>query len=182
MMGCSQAEHYFENCGATCHVLDSGGEEPRRKRGRPTNRDLWLKSRDVCLFKCGNVVTHTKRENRMKANNRERDRMNNLNRTMQTLCNMLPLTNDDSLKVTKIETLRMATQYIYELKRLLSHCSYLSSNDSSWSTSTQYDNENEPNRPSDRSSLSSLPTHYTINGCQKTNNFISTEKLQSYTV
>lgn len=71
-----------------------------------------------------------KRQRRLKANDRERNRMKNLNKTLQILKSLLPFDftvgnnssgssdkGDD--KLTKIETLRMATQYIYELTKLL---------------------------------------------------------------
>lgn len=59
-----------------------------------------------------------KRERRVKANDRERNRMHNLNEALDKLRKHLPTTRDDT-KMTKIETLRSAREYIQRLSKLL---------------------------------------------------------------
>ncbi|CEF68622.1 Myc-type, basic helix-loop-helix (bHLH) domain and Neurogenic differentiation factor, domain of unknown function-containing protein [Strongyloides ratti] len=55
---------------------------------------------------------------RMKANNRERNRMHGLNRAMDNLRQCVPLTTHHQ-KLSKIETLRLARNYITALKKIL---------------------------------------------------------------
>nr|XP_057906968.1 neurogenin-3 [Doryrhamphus excisus] len=55
---------------------------------------------------------------RMKANDRERHRMHNLNSALNTLRNILPALPEDA-KLTKIETLRFAHNYIWALTETL---------------------------------------------------------------
>ncbi|KRX90379.1 Neurogenin-3, partial [Trichinella pseudospiralis] len=59
-----------------------------------------------------------RRIRRTKANNRERSRMHHLNDALDRLRNVLPVLPDDS-KLTKIETLRMAHNYIMTLTHVL---------------------------------------------------------------
>ncbi|XP_019579145.2 neurogenin-2 [Rhinolophus sinicus] len=61
---------------------------------------------------------------RLKANNRERNRMHNLNAALDALRDVLPTFPEDA-KLTKIETLRFAHNYIWALTetlRLADHC------------------------------------------------------------
>ncbi|XP_038651764.1 neurogenin-1 [Scyliorhinus canicula] len=65
-----------------------------------------------------------KRSRRTKANDRERNRMHNLNSALDDLRGVLPTFPDDA-KLTKIETLRFAHNYIWALSetlRLADHC------------------------------------------------------------
>lgn len=62
--------------------------------------------------------TVIKRIRRVKANDRERNRMHNLNEALDRLRKHLPASKDDS-KMTKIETLKSAQEYIQALSRLL---------------------------------------------------------------
>ncbi|XP_039995689.1 neurogenin-3 [Xiphias gladius] len=55
---------------------------------------------------------------RMKANDRERHRMHNLNSALEALRSILPALPDDA-KLTKIETLRFAHNYIWALTETL---------------------------------------------------------------
>lgn len=55
---------------------------------------------------------------RMKANDRERDRMHKLNSALDSLRSVLPTFPDDA-KLTKIETLRFAHNYIWALSETL---------------------------------------------------------------
>lgn len=74
--------------------------------------------------KCANPATSgtdkvfIKRIRRVKANDRERNRMHNLNKALDRLRKHLPAAKDES-KMTKIETLKSAQEYIQTLSRLL---------------------------------------------------------------
>ncbi|XP_062989359.1 neurogenin-3 [Elgaria multicarinata webbii] len=59
-----------------------------------------------------------KRSRRVKANDRERNRMHNLNSALDALRGVLPTFPDDA-KLTKIETLRFAHNYIWALTETL---------------------------------------------------------------
>jgi hypothetical protein len=60
------------------------------------------------------VVVRIKRNRRLKANDRERNRMHMLNKALEKLRKVLPTFPDDT-KLTKIETLRFAHNYIWAL-------------------------------------------------------------------
>nr|XP_060616971.1 neurogenin-1 [Anolis sagrei ordinatus] len=65
------------------------------------------------------AVLHTiKKTRRVKANDRERNRMHNLNSALDELRSVLPTFPDDT-KLTKIETLRFAHNYIWALSETL---------------------------------------------------------------
>ncbi|XP_069468284.1 neurogenin-3 [Ambystoma mexicanum] len=59
-----------------------------------------------------------KKHRRVKANDRERNRMHNLNSALDALRGVLPALPDDA-KLTKIETLRLAHNYIWALTETL---------------------------------------------------------------
>ncbi|XP_039631127.1 neurogenin-1 [Polypterus senegalus] len=76
--------------------------------------------------RCKNDATQQviKRNRRVKANDRERNRMHNLNDALDELRRVLPAFPDDT-KLTKIETLRFAHNYIWALSetiRLADQC------------------------------------------------------------
>ncbi|XP_063262582.1 neurogenin-3 [Prinia subflava] len=75
----------------------------RRGRGKARNEGLLSKQ---------------KRSRRMKANDRERNRMHHLNSALDALRSVLPTFPDDA-KLTKIETLRFAHNYIWALTQSL---------------------------------------------------------------
>lgn len=75
-----------------------------------------------------------KRERRVKANDRERNRMHNLNEALDKLRKHLPAARDDT-KMTKIETLRSAREYIQRLGKLLMATETISSSSSSSTSS-----------------------------------------------
>ncbi|OQR73175.1 neurogenin-1-like [Tropilaelaps mercedesae] len=60
----------------------------------------------------------TQRSHRLRANDRERSRMHHLNDALDRLRDVLPSSSDES-KLTKIETLRFAHNYIYALAETL---------------------------------------------------------------
>lgn len=63
-------------------------------------------------------VARIKRNRRMKANDRERNRMHSLNEALEKLRLALPTFPEDT-KLTKIETLRFAHNYIFALEQIL---------------------------------------------------------------
>ncbi|KAM4709664.1 neurogenin-2 [Discoglossus pictus] len=68
--------------------------------------------------KSGEVVLKVKKTRRLKANNREKNRMHNLNSALDSLREVLPSLPEDA-KLTKIETLRFAHNYIWALSETL---------------------------------------------------------------
>uniref|UniRef100_A0A4X2KJA4 Neurogenin 1 n=1 Tax=Vombatus ursinus TaxID=29139 RepID=A0A4X2KJA4_VOMUR len=86
---------------------DEEEEEKERKRRRGRGR---VRSE---------ALLHTIRKTRrVKANDRERNRMHNLNAALDELRSVLPTFPDDT-KLTKIETLRFAYNYIWALAETL---------------------------------------------------------------
>ncbi|KAM6225060.1 neurogenin-1 [Rhynchocyon petersi] len=80
-------------------------QERRRRRGRARVRSEAL-------------LHSLRRSRRVKANDRERNRMHNLNAALDALRSVLPSFPDDT-KLTKIETLRFAHNYIWALAETL---------------------------------------------------------------
>lgn len=74
-------------------------------------------------------VQKIKRVRRIKANDRERNRMHMLNEALDRLRLVLPTFPEDT-KLTKIETLRFAHNYIYSLSKTLSNLEKLATNES----------------------------------------------------
>ncbi|XP_005390139.1 PREDICTED: neurogenin-3 [Chinchilla lanigera] len=64
------------------------------------------------------ALSKQRRSRRKKANDRERNRMHNLNSALDALRSVLPTFPDDA-KLTKIETLRFAHNYIWALTQTL---------------------------------------------------------------
>ena len=84
------------------------GQTPKKRR--------YTKSR--ARAKSPSLILKLKKNRRVKANDRERNRMHNLNSALDTLREVLPTANDDA-KLTKIETLRFAHNYIWALSETL---------------------------------------------------------------
>lgn len=82
-----------------------GGKKKRagKSRSKPTSPELVMK---------------LKKTRRVKANDRERNRMHSLNGALDTLRTVLPTFPEDT-KLTKIETLRFAHNYIWALSQTL---------------------------------------------------------------
>lgn len=74
----------------------------------------FTKSRSRGRARDPKVVVVVKRNRRVKANDRERNRMHMLNKALEKLRKVLP-TFPDETKLTKIETLRFAHNYIWAL-------------------------------------------------------------------
>ncbi|XP_074501533.1 neurogenin-3 [Sebastes fasciatus] len=90
---------------------DSGGEPLTVTAGEASSlRDLKPQSRSSRSGQRG--------RRRMKANDRERSRMHNLNSALDALRSILPALPEDA-KLTKIETLRFAHNYIWALTETL---------------------------------------------------------------
>ncbi|XP_018425460.1 PREDICTED: neurogenin-2 [Nanorana parkeri] len=87
------------------HESADDAKKPKRNRARSGN-------------KSGELVTKIKKTRRLKANNRERNRMHHLNSALDELREVLPAFPDDA-KLTKIETLRVAHNYIWALSETL---------------------------------------------------------------
>ncbi|XP_062903388.1 neurogenin-2-like [Mobula hypostoma] len=95
----SSAEEEIEDTSAA----KSDCKRRTRGRGKPRSQKL---------------VQRIKKSRRIKANNRERNRMHNLNGALDALREVLPAFPEDA-KLTKIETLRFAHNYIWALTEAL---------------------------------------------------------------
>ncbi|XP_069753871.1 neurogenin-1 [Narcine bancroftii] len=84
-------------------------DDPRDKKRKPRGRSKAKPQAGLHLVK---------RSRRTKANDRERNRMHNLNSALDNLRGVLPTFPDDA-KLTKIETLRFAHNYIWALSETL---------------------------------------------------------------
>ncbi|XP_038060603.1 neurogenin-1-like [Patiria miniata] len=84
--------------------------------GAGTKRKRYTRSR--CRNRSPSCVQRIRRHRRMKANDRERNRMHMLNHALDGLREVLPKFPDDT-KLTKIETLRFAHNYIWALSEML---------------------------------------------------------------
>ena len=78
-----------------------------------------------------------KKNRRIKANDRERNRMHMLNKALEKLRKVLPTFPDDA-KLTKIETLRFAHNYIWALSETVKMLEYCENNNIQPSPSTHH--------------------------------------------
>lgn len=69
--------------------------------------------------KCSDQKVVKQRQRRVKANARERSRMHGLNHALDALRSCVPLSNTHHQKLSKIETLRLARNYIKALSRIV---------------------------------------------------------------
>uniref|UniRef100_A0A674PI54 Neurogenin 1 n=1 Tax=Takifugu rubripes TaxID=31033 RepID=A0A674PI54_TAKRU len=76
------------------------------------------KKRRRSRARCETPVHAVKKNRRLKANDRERNRMHNLNDALDALRGVLPAFPDET-KLTKIETLRFAHNYIWALSETI---------------------------------------------------------------
>jgi len=86
---------------------DGGGRRNGKRTRKPRRRNV-----------SPEMLIRVKRTRRLKANDRERNRMHNLNSALDHLRCSLPTFPDDA-KLTKIETLRFAHNYIWTLTETL---------------------------------------------------------------
>ncbi|XP_078533761.1 neurogenin-2 [Lissotriton helveticus] len=86
----------------------------RRRAGRPPQEEAGAP-------RSGEFVQKVRKTRRLKANNRERNRMHNLNSALDTLRGVLPANPEAApdTRLTKIETLRFAHNYIWALSETL---------------------------------------------------------------
>ena len=94
----------------------SASEIDKYEKDRKVKRKRTSKSRTKP--KDPNLILKLKRNRRIKANDRERNRMHNLNEALEKLRTVLPIFPDDN-KLTKIETLRFAKNYIWTLSETI---------------------------------------------------------------
>ncbi|GJQ67286.1 hypothetical protein Trydic_g8187 [Trypoxylus dichotomus] len=90
--------------------FDGATSKPKRRYATGRNR--------VTRAKSPTQIMKIKRSRRLKANDRERNRMHMLNEALDRLRCVLPTFPEDT-KLTKIETLRFAHSYIYALMQAL---------------------------------------------------------------
>ncbi|XP_033108334.1 neurogenin-1-like [Anneissia japonica] len=86
-------------------------------KGRATGRKRRSRTRRRRNRSPGQIL-RIKRSRRVKANDRERNRMHSLNDALEGLRGVLPAFPDET-KMTKIETLRFAHNYIWALREML---------------------------------------------------------------
>ncbi|XP_053063322.1 neurogenin-3 [Acinonyx jubatus] len=94
-----------------CAEEEGGGCRGASRKLRPRRGGRSRPKSEVALSK-------QRRSRRKKANDRERNRMHNLNSALDALRGVLPTFPDDA-KLTKIETLRFAHNYIWALTQAL---------------------------------------------------------------
>ncbi|XP_014863481.1 PREDICTED: neurogenin-3-like [Poecilia mexicana] len=92
---------------------DSDGNSPELHQQQQQRKMCDRKVPKTSAEQCG-----PRGRRRMKANDRERHRMHNLNSALDALRNILPALPEDA-KLTKIETLRFARNYIWALTETL---------------------------------------------------------------
>ncbi|KAJ8979556.1 hypothetical protein NQ317_012945 [Molorchus minor] len=95
-------------------------EKPKRRYATGRNR--------VSRAKSPTQIMKIKRVRRLKANDRERNRMHMLNEALEKLRCVLPTFPEDT-KLTKIETLRFAHNYIYALSEAVNDIEKYSNSD-----------------------------------------------------
>ena len=83
-----------------------------KKKEGPVKKRKYNKSRTRVISP--EVLKKVKKTRRLKANDRERNRMHNLNEALDSLRCVLPSQTEEA-KLTKIETLRFAHNYIWAL-------------------------------------------------------------------
>ncbi|KAF5269205.1 hypothetical protein FQR65_LT02506 [Abscondita terminalis] len=99
-----------------------GLSETKSKRRYPTGRNR------ISRAKSPTHIQRLKKNRRMKANDRERNRMHILNEALDKLRCVLPTFPEDT-KLTKIETLRFAYSYIWALSQTVNNIDKYSSAD-----------------------------------------------------
>ncbi|XP_052752463.1 basic helix-loop-helix neural transcription factor TAP [Galleria mellonella] len=107
----------FENSIKTTSTPIKSKERKARDPNKPKRKYANGKNR-VTRSKSPTQIMKIKRNRRMKANDRERNRMHMLNEALDRLRCVLPTFPEDT-KLTKIETLRFAHNYIFALSQTL---------------------------------------------------------------
>ncbi|NP_001081802.1 neurogenin 2 L homeolog isoform X1 [Xenopus laevis] len=117
---CSVTSSFRSPATQTCSSDDEqllSPTSPGQHQGEE-NSPRCRRSRGRAQGKSGETVLKIKKTRRVKANNRERNRMHNLNSALDSLREVLPSLPEDA-KLTKIETLRFAYNYIWALSETL---------------------------------------------------------------
>lgn len=107
-----KAKNNQSNKTTNCTSNHANGVRPKRKYAVGKNRMTRTRS--------PTQVMRIKKTRRIKANDRERNRMHTLNEALERLRLALPTFPEDT-KLTKIETLRFAHNYIFALEQVLQH-------------------------------------------------------------
>lgn len=107
----------------TLSALNQDGDAHFFRVNRPPKPRLFPRGTDASSLKHPQRQPRCERSGhrgrrRMKANDRERNRMHNLNSALDALRSILPALPEDA-KLTKIETLRFAYNYIWALTQTL---------------------------------------------------------------
>ncbi|KAK3091351.1 hypothetical protein FSP39_019175 [Pinctada imbricata] len=111
---------FDSSCMGEVFVNDAESETPvsvPQKTDATPKRKRYNKSRK--RERSPGLVEKLKKTRRSKANDRERNRMHGLNDALERLRKVLPTNNSGENKLTKIETLRMAYNYIWTLSQTL---------------------------------------------------------------
>ncbi|XP_072051112.1 uncharacterized protein [Amphiura filiformis] len=95
-----------------------GGAKTKTKCGDENSGKRKRYTRSRCRNRSPSCIQRIRRHRRVKANDRERNRMHSLNDALDGLRQVLPKFPDDT-KLTKIETLRFAHNYIWALSEML---------------------------------------------------------------
>lgn len=107
-----ESDHAISSCSPVDSTSGVSTTTTIGKQGKPRN------NRSRARAKSPTLVLKLKKNRRMKANDRERNRMHSLNEALERLRLVLPIFPDDN-KLTKIETLRFAKNYIWTLSETL---------------------------------------------------------------
>uniref|UniRef100_A0A1B0GMY3 Uncharacterized protein n=1 Tax=Phlebotomus papatasi TaxID=29031 RepID=A0A1B0GMY3_PHLPP len=108
----TKMEDFVPVLGTSTPVKQSSAPAVKPKRKYAVGKNRVTRSRSPTQ------ILRIKRHRRMKANDRERNRMHTLNEALERLRLALPTFPEDT-KLTKIETLRFAHNYIFSLEQLL---------------------------------------------------------------
>ena len=111
-LGSSNGSHFgmLSSCKENQAESSKGEQSSQSKGSKKRQRNSKPRSRP----KSPALVVKQKRNRRLKANDRERNRMHMLNTALEKLRQVLPSLSDNG-KMTKIETLRFAHNYIWAL-------------------------------------------------------------------
>lgn len=114
-------EQYFSGQPLQTSTPTKSGSDLKRRYATGRNR--------ISRVKSPTQILKIKKNRRLKANDRERNRMHMLNEALDRLRCVLPTFPEDT-KLTKIETLRFAHNYIWALSQAINNKNMLDSNDS----------------------------------------------------
>lgn len=115
-----ELEFFYPLQNEECKTSTPVKDKPKRKYATGRNR--------VSRTKSPTQIMRIKRVRRIKANDRERNRMHMLNEALERLRCVLPTFPEDT-KLTKIETLRFAHSYIYALSQAVNDIEKFSNTD-----------------------------------------------------